>query len=121
MLQGDMGQSFEMERPVAPILWDAFSRSAILAGSSMAVVSTLGLALGVIAAVWRGGWPDHAASIFTYCGVSLPEFYWGLVLILLFGSTFHLLPSSGYANRSEEHTSELQSPHHLVCRLLLEK
>src|ERR1700680_1044250 len=50
MLQGDMGQSFEMERPVAPILWDAFSRSAILAGSSMAVVSTVGLALGVIAA-----------------------------------------------------------------------
>src|SRR6266851_9193115 len=33
MLQGDMGQSFEMERPVAPILWDAFSRSAILAVS----------------------------------------------------------------------------------------
>src|SRR5260221_6658097 len=64
MLQGDMGQSFEMERPVAPILWDAFSRSAILAVSSMAVVSTLGLALGVIAAVWRNRWPDHAASIF---------------------------------------------------------
>jgi peptide/nickel transport system permease protein len=66
MLQGDMGQSFEMERPVAPILWDAFSRSAILAVSSMAVVSMLGLTLGVIAAVWRNRWPDHAASIFTY-------------------------------------------------------
>ncbi len=101
MLQGDMGQSFEMERPVAPILWDAVGRSAILAVGSMAVVSTLGLALGVIAAVWRGRWPDHAASIFTYFGVSLPEFYWGLVFILLFGSTFHLLPSSGYANLSD--------------------
>src|SRR5580700_2688978 len=101
MLQGDMGQSFEMERPVAPILWDASGRSAILAVGSMAVVSTLGLALGVIAAVWRGRWPDHAASIFTYFGVSLPEFYWGLVFILLFGSTFHLLPSSGYANLSD--------------------
>ena len=101
MLQGDMGQSFEMERLVAPILWDAFGRSAILAVSSMAVVSTLGLALGVVAAVWRGRWPDHAASIFTYFGVSLPEFYWGLVFILLFGSTFHLLPSSGYANLSD--------------------
>jgi len=59
------------------------------------------VALGVIAAVWRGRWPDHAASIFTYFGVSLPEFYWGLVFILLFGSTFHLLPSSGYANLSD--------------------
>ena len=101
MLQGDMGQSFEMERPVAPILWDALGRSAILALSAMAVVSTLGLALGVIAAVWRGRWPDHAASIATYFGVSLPEFYWGLVLILIFASTFHLLPSTGYASPSD--------------------
>jgi peptide/nickel transport system permease protein len=101
MLEGDMGQSLEMERPVAPMLWEAFSRSAILAVSSLAVVAVLGLSLGVIAAVWRGRWPDHAASILTYVGVSLPEFYWGLVLILLFGSTFRLLPSSGYANLSD--------------------
>jgi len=101
MLQGDMGQSFEMERPVAPILWDALSRSAILALSAMAVVSTLGLSLGVIAAVWRGRWPDHAASILTYFGVSLPEFYWGLVFVLIFCSTLHLLPSTGYASLSD--------------------
>ena len=101
MLQGDMGQSLEMERPVAPILWDALGRSAILAATAMAVVSTLGLTLGVVAAVWRGRWPDHAASIFTYLGVSLPEFYWGLVFILVFGSTFRLLPSSGYSNLSD--------------------
>jgi peptide/nickel transport system permease protein len=101
MLEGDMGQSLVMERPVAPMLWDALSRSAILAMAAMAVVSTLGLTLGVVAAVWRGRWPDHAASIFTYFGVSLPEFYWGLVFILVFGSTFHLLPSSGYANISD--------------------
>jgi peptide/nickel transport system permease protein len=101
MLQGDMGKSFEMERPVAPMLWEALSRSAILAVSSMIVVSVLGLTLGVVSAVWRGRWPDHAASIFTYFGVSLPEFYWGLVFILLFCSTFHLLPASGYSNLSE--------------------
>jgi peptide/nickel transport system permease protein len=101
MLEGDMGQSLVMERPVAPMLWDALSRSAILAVSAMAVVSILGLTLGVVAAVWRGRWPDHAASIFTYFGVSLPEFYWGLVFILVFCSTLHLLPSSGYANLSD--------------------
>jgi peptide/nickel transport system permease protein len=101
MLEGDMGQSLVMERPVEPMLRDALSRSAILAVSAMAVVSTLGLTLGVVAAVWRGRWPDHAASIFTYFGVSLPEFYWGLVFILVFCSTFHLLPSSGYANLSD--------------------
>src|SRR5271170_4445919 len=63
MLEGDMGQSLVMERPVAPMLWDALSRSAILAVTAMGVVSALGLTLGVVAAVWRGRWPDHAASI----------------------------------------------------------
>jgi len=100
MLKGDMGDSLVMERPVAPILWDAFSRSAVLAVVSLIMVSTVGLSLGVIAAVWRGRWPDHAASIVIYFGVSLPEFYWGLVFILLFCSTLHLLPSAGYSSLS---------------------
>ena len=101
ILEGDIGQSLDQERPVAPMLRDAFGRSAILALSSLAVVAVLGLSLGVVAAVWRGRWPDHAASVLTYFGVSLPEFYWGLVFILVFCSTFHLLPSSGYANLSD--------------------
>ena len=95
MLQGDMGQSLVMEQPVAPMLWDAFGRSAVLAVASMVVVATVGVAMGVVAAVWRGRWPDHAVSVFAYLGISVPEFYWGLVLILVFGSTFHLLPTSG--------------------------
>ncbi|HSZ90131.1 MAG TPA: ABC transporter permease, partial [Acetobacteraceae bacterium] len=52
MLHGDMGQSLVMERPVAPILWDAFDRSAILAVLAMAIVATLGITMGVVAAVW---------------------------------------------------------------------
>ena len=102
MLHGDMGQSLVMERPVAPMLWDAFGRSAILAVAAMAVVAIAGChALGVVAAVWRGRWPDHAVSVFAYLGISVPEFYWGLVLILVFGSTFHLLPTSGIGNLSD--------------------
>jgi peptide/nickel transport system permease protein len=57
--------------------------------------------MGVVAAVWRGRWPDHAVSVFAYLGLSVPEFYWGLVLILVFGSTFHLLPTSGLGNLSD--------------------
>ena len=63
MLQGDMGQSFEMERPVAPILWDALGRSAILAVSSMAVVSTLGLVLGIVAGAADGRTTPHRSSL----------------------------------------------------------
>lgn len=101
LLHGDLGQSLVMERPVAPMLWDAFSRSALLAGGTMAVVSTLGVGMGIVAAVWRGRWPDHGASIFAYLGISVPEFYWGLVLILVFGSFLHVLPTSGAATWSD--------------------
>jgi peptide/nickel transport system permease protein len=95
VLRGDLGQSLVMERPIAPMLWDAFGKSAILAVSAMVVVAIIGPTLGVIAAVRSGRWPDHAASIFTYLGISVPEFYWGLVLILVFGGTLHLLPTAG--------------------------
>jgi peptide/nickel transport system permease protein len=101
LLHGDLGQSLVMERPIAPILWDAFGRSAILAVAAMTIVATVGVAMGVVAAVWRGRWPDHAVSVFAYFGISVPEFYWGLVLILVFGSTFHLLPASGIGNLSD--------------------
>jgi len=101
ILRGDLGQSMVMERPVAPILWDALSRSAVLALAAMVLVSSIGPALGVIAAVHQGRWADHAATVFSYLGISVPELYWGLVLILVFGSTFHLLPTSGAADLSD--------------------
>src|SRR5258708_33889874 len=52
MLQGDMGRSFEMERPVAPLLWDALIRSPILA-ASMATAPPLALPVRLIAPGWR--------------------------------------------------------------------
>lgn len=101
VLRGDLGQSLVMERPVAPMLWDALARSAVLALSAMVVVTLLGPALGVVAAVREGRWPDHAATVFTYLGIAVPEFYWGLVLILVFGSTLHWLPTSGAADLAD--------------------
>ena len=56
--------------------------------------------MGVVAAVWRGRWPDHTVSVFAYLGISVPEFYWGLVLILVFGSTFGCCRTSGGGNLS---------------------
>jgi peptide/nickel transport system permease protein len=98
ILHGDLGQSLVMERPIAPMLWEAFGNSAVLACAAMLIVATIGVAMGVVAAVWRRRWPDHAVSVFAYLGISVPEFYWGLVLILVFASTFHLLPASGIGN-----------------------
>ena len=118
VLHGDLGQSMMMERPVAPLLWDALGRSAVLSLSAMAVVSTLGPALGVIAAVKQGRWPDHAATVFTYVGISVPEFYWGLVLILVFAVNLHALPASGCRPlaRPTFRTGSSPSPPTWCCR-----
>jgi peptide/nickel transport system permease protein len=96
VLRGDLGRSLVMEVPIAPVLWTALGRSAVLGAVAMTVVSVLGIALGVVAAVRRGRVIDHLASGFTIVGLSVPEFFWGLLLILLFGSYLQLLPTSGY-------------------------
>jgi peptide/nickel transport system permease protein len=101
LLHGDFGQSAIMQRPVAPVLADALENSALLACASMLVVTLAGIALGVAGAVWRGRWPDHVVAIFAYSGLAVPEFYWGLILILVFCSRLHLLPSSGAGNMQE--------------------
>ena len=96
VLRGDLGRSLIMEVPIAPMLWTALGRSTVLGAAAMTVVSVLGIALGVVAAVRRGRVIDHLASGFTIVGLSVPEFFWGLLLILLFGSYLGLLPTSGY-------------------------
>lgn len=96
VLQGDLGRSLAMEVPIAPVLWSALGRSAVLGAAAMLVVTALGIALGVVAAVRRGRIVDHLASGFAIVGLSVPEFFWGLLLILLFGSYLRLFPTSGY-------------------------
>ena len=96
VLRGDLGRSLVLETPIAPVLWAALGRSAVLAISALTVVSFLGIALGVVAAVRRGRLVDHLASAFTFVGLSVPEFFWGLMLILLLGSYLQWFPTSGY-------------------------
>jgi len=95
-VQGDFGRSLIMERPIAGVVAEALSRSAVLAAVSFVLVAIIGIALGVIAAVHHNRPIDHAVSIFTYVGISVPEFFWGIVLILVFAGTFGLLPAGGY-------------------------
>jgi peptide/nickel transport system permease protein len=96
LLRGDMGRSMVMERPVAPMLWAALGRSAVIAVAAMLAVTVLGIGLGVLAAVRHGRPLDHLISVLAYVGLSVPEFFWGLLLILLLGLYLGWLPTSGY-------------------------
>lgn len=101
LLRGDLSKSLIMDQPIGPILWPALQRSAILALLSIAAVTVLGLGLGILAAVRQNRPVDHAISVFTFLGISVPEFFWGIVLMLVFARYLRWLPAAGYAPISD--------------------
>jgi peptide/nickel transport system permease protein len=95
ILSGDLGQSLIMERPIGPMLREALANSARLALISIVLVTVAGIGLGVIAAIRHNRPLDHGISVFTFLGIAVPEFFWGIVLILVFAGYLKWLPSGG--------------------------
>lgn len=102
LLHGDLGNSLVIERPIGPMVVEAFSHTATLAIIAITIVALLGVAIGVLGAVRHDQWQDHFSSVFALVGISVPEFFWGIVLILLFAGYLKLLPSTGYQDFSED-------------------
>ena len=100
LVVGDLGRSLVMDRPVAPLITDALATSAALAATSFVCVAILGIALGTIAAVRQNRLIDQTVSIFTYLGISVPEFFWGIVLIIVFARYLGWLPTGGAGDPS---------------------
>ena len=93
---GDLGHSMLMDRPIAPILGEAIQRSLVLTATSFVLIAVIGVFLGVIAALHHGRPLDHGVSIATYLGIAVPEFFWAIIVILIFASYLGWLPASGY-------------------------
>lgn len=102
LLTGDWGTSLIFKVPVAELLAQKAAASALLVVLSMTFALLAAVPLGVWAAVHRDRWQDTAASGTSLLGVSLPDFFWGIVLILVFARGLGWLPSSGFANPTEE-------------------
>jgi peptide/nickel transport system permease protein len=100
LLHGDLGRSLVMDRPIAPILWDAVGKSAILAGISIGLVALLGIWLGVYAGVRHGKTADHVVSVTTYVNIAVPEFLWAIVIIMIFAGYLNWFPATGYSDLS---------------------
>ena len=95
LLHGDLGRSYITGRPIAQDLRERFPKTAQLALAAMSFAATLGITLGVVAAVRPGGWADRLARLAAYLGVSFPVYWVGLLLVLLFAVTLRWLPPSG--------------------------
>lgn len=96
VLTGDFGRSIQGERAVASLVFNALVPSAQLATAALAVSLLIAIPAGVIAARHRNASKDIAASIVALCGLSLPSFWLGVLLILAFSVHWPLFPSSGY-------------------------
>lgn len=117
MLHGNLGQSLSMSRPAWPVIADALGRSALLAGISFVLVSLLGIGMGVHAATHRGRPSDNAATLMQFVFIAIPDFFWGILCIVVFAAWLRWLPAAGYAPLSS--TGVLDWAAHLVLPVLV--
>lgn len=95
VLRLDFGVSYRWNRPVASLVAERVPATALLAASALAIAVVVGVPLGVLAAQHRGRWLDKAISVASLVGQALPNFWIGIVLILVLSARLRLLPSSG--------------------------
>ncbi len=101
MATGDWGHSLVFKAPIADLLIQKIKASSLIVVLSMLIALTCAVPLGVWAAVHRDRWQDGASSTMALVGVSLPDFYWGIMMILLFARTLGWFPSSGFVDPAE--------------------
>lgn len=96
ILQGDLGHSLHFDRPNAELIRERFPATIVLTVAAMLIAVAIAIPAGVIAAIRRNTPTDHAAMTFALLGISLPNFWLGIILILTFSIYFPIFPSSGY-------------------------
>lgn len=94
-IQGNLGKSYYSGQPVTTEIASRFPATIELAICAIIVASVVGIALGVVAAVHKNKAADHISTIIALIGVSMPIFWSGVLLIILFSGILHWLPSSG--------------------------
>ncbi len=102
VLTGDLGESMRLKEPVATLILQKLPVTLQLAFMSMVIALVLGVGAGILSAVNRGGWFDAIVNVVALAGISTPNFWLGIMLILLFAVNLGWLPASGYVSLAED-------------------
>lgn len=96
LAQGDLGTSFMQRRPALPIVLERLPATILLAVISLALTVVLAIPLGIVGAVRRGSVWDRLSLVFAMSGKAIPNFWFGVLLILIFSIWLGWLPSFGF-------------------------
>jgi peptide/nickel transport system permease protein len=107
-VQGDLGRSIQSNRPVAGILRDRLLPTFQLGLMAALVAAGIALPLGILAAIRRGSLTDLGASTFALLGLSIPNFWLGIIFIMLFSLALGWLPPSGWRDPFREPLQSLR-------------
>ncbi len=96
LLHGDLGRSLFLGKPVTEATFERLPVTLSISAYSLVLTLLLGLASGILAAMRQNSWVDQAAMIFAMLGISMPNFWIGLMMIVLFSVHLGWLPTGGY-------------------------
>ena len=98
VVRGDLGESlYNRTRVVDELIW-RFPTTLSLVGLALLISVLIGVPAGLVSAVYRNSWVDHVARVLTLVSLSMPSFWLGLMLIILFSLKLNLLPIVGYTS-----------------------
>jgi peptide/nickel transport system permease protein len=101
-LHGDLGRSLLLGQPVVEATFLRLPVTLALSAYALVLTLLLGLACGIIAALRQNSWVDQAAMVAAMFGISMPSFWLGLLMILVFAVNLHWLPTGGYIAFSDD-------------------
>lgn len=93
---GDLGESFFQRRPVTEAFWEAFPVTALLATLSLVIALVIAVPIGMLSVLKQGGIADRISTVLVFIGVSMPNFWLGMLLVLYVSLTFGFFPAQGF-------------------------
>lgn len=106
-LHGDLGLDYRSDQPITTLILAAFPVTTELVLLALLIAICVGVPLGIVSAIWRGRIPDLFGQAVSMSGISVPDFWLGIMLILVFALTFRMVPSSGFVPFLEDPVENL--------------